>query len=1155
MSERIQEEEQLKELFEQEYQRDEWLNLLERKLPIVRFSQPILIEGDAKSFCQLGKATLADNKELGIYEIETKPRTQLHRNRVQMRQLVVGHCNKQEGDVLDGALAVYYNNSGKWRFSFISMEYRINEQGEVDTQESHPKRFTYLLGKGEKTRTAVTRFSHLNDPVTLDSLKDAFAVEQLNKEFYKKLFRWYEHAKKRVVFPNDECVDADKHVSISLIRLLTRLLFVWFIKEKKLVNQDFFDFEKVKKLVDWNKDSSYYKGILQNLFFATLNQEIKGRKFQTSTPNKSVDDAFQSINLYRYPNLFLCQDEDKILDLFNKTPFLNGGLFECLDKETRSDGNGKNKKSGKGIVHVDGFFDHGDNPLQVPNDLFFNDDKKTPGLIQLLTQYQFTVEESTPFDIEVALDPELLGRVFENLLATYNPETRKTARKESGSFYTPREVVNYMVDESLRAYFEQVCNLSGEQMDNLFRSDTAHNNLTKDEVERLIRAIDEVQVLDPAVGSGAFPMGILQRLVQILNIIDPENKQWKQRQVDIINRLPDVKSRKQALKEVEIIFSKENRFNDFGRKLYLIQNCIFGVDIQPIAVQIAKLRFFISLIIEQQPTSNKENNYGIEPLPNLETRFVAADSLMGLQLQNPQIDIFDQGLDESLNRLEDIRRRYFSAKTIKTKCEYQIKDKIMREKILDELPLEDSSELTKNNARKIAKLDLYDQNTSADWFEPEWMFSVSGGFDLVIGNPPYIRLSLNQGRLGKKYKKCDYQTFDKTGDIYQLFYERAFQLLTERGHLCYITSNKWLRAKYGDKLRNFFVEKTKPLKLLDFKGFKVFENATVDTNILLSQKTRLGDQLQTVSFKNDFCRGNNINEYVKHNAISTNVTTNTWFIGSRDEAALKEKIERIGTPLKEWDISINYGIKTGYNDAFIIDSETKEALISSNPNSAEILKPVLCGRHVQRYQARWAGLWLINTHNGYGGLPPINIENYPAVKQYLDKHYPWLEKRRDQGITPYNLRNCAYHEEFEQDKIIYPETMRQAKSHKREFPRFCLDLGKTFLTDKTAFIMVGKDLHYLAALLNSKLAKFFIPLYVYSWDDSGYLLQKIFVEQFPIPKISANEKGSFIKLVDEIIARREKGEDTTSLETEVDHLVYAAYELTDLEIDIVESLS
>ncbi len=676
-------EDELMRLFKQPYQRDDWLRMLGEQLPINQFSCPISIKGDAKAFFQLGKVSLADNKELGIYEIQTTPETRLHRNRVEMRQLVAKQCQQS---TLDGALAVYDDNSGNWRFSFISVEYKLNDQGQINRQESASKRFTYLLGNNAKVRTAVERFSRLNKTATLTDLKSAFAVEQLNKEFYEELFKWYEKAKSQVVFPNDEREEKDKHISISLIRLLTRLLFVWFLKEKGLINRNFFEFDKVRQMIDWSKESGYYKAILQNLFFATLNREITDRTFRTTTNGNPNSNNYLVAHVYRYQNIFLLQDKNAILRLFEQTPFLNGGLFECLDREANEDERRDHEKDGtirkeKLAIRVDGFSDREDNVLDVPNNLFFNEDEKQLGLITLLNRYQFTVEESTPLDADVALDPELLGLVFENLLASYNPETRQTARKASGSYYTPREIVTYMVDESLKAYFAQATNIADHKISRLFHTACAENDLTENETASLIQAIDTIKIIDPAVGSGAFPMGILQRLVQILGIVDSENKQWKQRQTDIIDKLPDPESREQALKEVETIFSKENRFNDFGRKLYLIEKCIYGVDIQPIACQIAKLRFFISLAIEQEPTDDAEDNYGVKPLPNLETKFVAADTLLALEKPN-QLTLGQTETVLSLEKeLTANRERYFHATSRTTKRNYRDKDKQLRDRL------------------------------------------------------------------------------------------------------------------------------------------------------------------------------------------------------------------------------------------------------------------------------------------------------------------------------------------------------------------------------------------------------------------------------------------------------------------------------------------
>ena len=1138
-------EDELMRLFKQPYQRDNWLRMLGERLLINQFSCPISIKGDAKAFFQLGKVSLADNKELGIYEIQTTPETRLHRNRVEMRQLVAKQCQQS---TLDGALAVYDDNSGNWRFSFISVEYKLNDQGQINRQESASKRFTYLLGNNAKVRTAVERFSRLNKTATLDDLKSAFAVEQLNKEFYENLFEWYEKAKSQVVFPNDEREEKDKHASISLIRLLTRLLFVWFLKEKGLINRNFFEFDKVRQMIDWSKESGYYKAILQNLFFATLNREITDRTFRTTTNGKPNSNNYLVAHVYRYENIFLLQDKNAILRLFEQTPFLNGGLFECLDREANEDERQGHDKDGtirkeKLAIRVDGFSDREDNVLDVPNNLFFNKDEKQLRLITLLNRYQFTVEESTPLDADVALDPELLGLVFENLLASYNPETRQTARKASGSYYTPREIVTYMVDESLKAHFAQATDIADPKISRLFHTACAENDLTENEAASLISAIDTIKIIDPAVGSGAFPMGILQRLVQILGIVDPENKQWKQRQTDIIDKLPDPESREQALKEVETIFSKENRFNDFGRKLYLIEKCIYGVDIQPIACQIAKLRFFISLAIEQEPTDDAEDNYGIKPLPNLETKFVAADTLLALEKPN-QLTLGQTNTVPSLEKeLTANRERYFHATSRSTKRNYRDKDKQLRDRLAAALQ---EAGFPTHAVDKIANWAPYDQNASADWFDAEYMFGVTKGFDVVIGNPPYIQLQKNGGRLGWLYKDAGYETFARTGDIYQLFYEKGCRLLTpQRGLLCYITSDSWLNTEYGKPLRRYFSERHTPLRLMVI-GEGTFTNAIVNTSILTAghgkseengkavDMNRLADKdfPPDASLWLPFCPQGE----------------RPWSVISAIEQPIMDKMESVGTPLKDWDVSIYYGIKTGYNDAFIIDGATKQALVAKDLRSAEILKPVLRrGHDVQRYLAKYTGWWLIDTHNGYGDVPAINIDDYPAVKSHLDRFYPRLEKRQDKGKTPYNLRNCAYHKEFTREKLVWLDLTQKG--------RFAYDDSGIYC-EATTFLMTGENIKYLCTVLNSGLIAWFMKNTAPTGMGMHPRWKKVYVERLPIPNIPANEQHPFIRLVDCILSAKSANPsaDTTEQEAEIDRLVYGLYGLTSEEIATVERI-
>ena len=427
---------------------------------------------------------------------------------------------------------------------------------------------------------------------------DALDTEELNRNFYKQLFTWFERAVKVAKFPTKQArtLQPEEHV----IRLITRLLFVWFIKEKGLIAPDLFIEEQIGPLLrEYDRDTgdSYYRAVLQNLFFATLNSEIEGRSFSTKTQSKHRDFA-----RYRFKEDIA--DPGKLLQLFAQTPFINGGLFDCLDSfESTRDGG----------YRIDCFTDNVTDPkrkeygiLSIPNRLFFDNG----GLISLFDRFQFTVEENTPTEQEVALDPELLGKVFENLLAAYNPETRETVRRQTGSYYTPRAVVDYMVDEALVASLAQKCPSSDgnaerwhDRLLDLLDYEEDYDDDTIErfedvEKENLVRAIAEIKLIDPAVGSGAFPMGALHKLTLALRRLDPQNTLWKKLQIELAGQRAaaafdtrDQAERDAELKEISATFEKY-RDSDFGRKLYLIQNSIYGVDIQPIACQIARLRFF-----------------------------------------------------------------------------------------------------------------------------------------------------------------------------------------------------------------------------------------------------------------------------------------------------------------------------------------------------------------------------------------------------------------------------------------------------------------------------------------------------------------------------------------------------------------------------------
>ena len=715
-------------------------------------------------------------------------------------------------------------------------------------------------------------------------------TEELNKQFYRKLYAWYEWTVETAKFPTDEnrVIKPEEHV----IRLITRLLFIWFIKEKGLIANELFNKAQIQDLLnedDFDNGDSYYRAVLQNLFFATLNTEIDKREF--SKENYSGNRNFSR---YRYKKQM--RDPDKLLDFFAETPFINGGLFDCLDTfEGPKDGGSR----------IDCFSDVDYKKLSIPNRLFFDENR---GLLPLLEHYKFTVEENTPIDQEVALDPELLGRVFENLLAAINPETGETARKMTGSYYTPRAIVDYMVEEALVAALSQKCQPSDgntelwdERLHYLFDyakvCDDASEWFDDQEIDAIVKTVSNLKILDPAVGSGAFPMGVLHKLTLALRRLDPDNTRWEALQKDLSGKraadafnTQDQQERDDELTEISDTFERY-RDSDFGRKLYLIQNSIFGVDIQPIACQIAKLRFFISLAIEQKPDRNAKN-FGIKPLPNLETRFVAANTLIGLK---QQMTLRSQKASRLEQALRNNREKHFHATTRQQKRACKDRDEELRAKLATELK---GLGVIADDADNIAQWDPYDQNENADWFDSELMFGITDGFDVVIGNPPYVRQEKIK-HLKSILKKL-YTCYIGTADLYVYFYERGFQLLKYDGYLCFITSNKWMRTGYGKKLRNYFILHTQPIQLLDM-GPDVFD-ATVDTNILLFQNavSDVPVTFRGVSIRPDFDRQiGNIAQYLRDNGMDMDMPTKDepWAILSSAELSLKHKIENVGIPL------------------------------------------------------------------------------------------------------------------------------------------------------------------------------------------------------------------------------------------------------------------
>ncbi len=1012
---------------------------------------------------------------------------------------------------------------------------RVSLLKDVDTRQPHTGHLKILqiLEIRRKGKGAITSFEGL-----YQYWQEVFSISLLSKNFYRELSNWYFWALQHVDFPDDFEKDEQVRNPVNVIRLITRLMFCWFMKEKGLVPDTLFDEEELKGCLNFRdvNGSTYYKAILQNLFFATLNTEM--RKDNPGS-RQFVNCRYGIQEFYRHDRLF--RDKKDALELFKNIPFLNGGLFENLDRNVgRPD-----------EIRIDCFSDRPANSerLRVPDFLFFGDenevdlsrvcgDKKRKketvrGLIRILKSYKFTIAENTPVEEEIALDPELLGKIFENLLASYNPETQTTARKQTGSFYTPREIVNYMVDESLTAYFsnalapaddEDLKKALDDKLHQLLSYSPERHLFNDNEVGIIINALDNAKILDPACGSGAFPMGILHKMVHILSKIDPENARWKQKQMDKIAEISDITVREKLLEDVEESF-RGNEL-DYGRKLHLIQNCVFGVDIQPIAVQIAKLRFFISLVADQKVDRGKKN-LGILPLPNLETKFVAANTLMGIE-RSGQLMLQSLEIDKKQDELADARQKHFSARTPKTKAKYRESDENLRAELAR--LLKERGSFGEDVAEKLANWDPYNQNVSADFFDPEWMFGIKDGFDIVIGNPPYIQIQKFSSLQKVQWEEQQYQTFDRMGDIYCLFYEKGYQLLAASGLLCFISSNKWMRAGYGVRLRKFFSEQTAPLLLIDFGNVRVFD-ATVNANILLMQKAanqkqkRNQNQMLLCRIDNDFNLTEPLAEYVSmHRYRMMQPNKAAWVVGTKDMFDITTRIEKQGIPLKDWNVKIYRGIITGCNDAFIIDRETKNRL-AEDPKNAELLKPVLTGKDIQKWKAEFKNMWLINTHNGLKkeNIPPIDVEkNYPVIWKWLEQFRKRLEKRQDKGEHWTNLRNCSYLEEFENPKIIWGNLTLNAK--------FALDTEHFYLTAPSNLLTCQdpKEIKYLLAVLNSKISSYYMRQTGYS-REGGYLeYKKIFVEKIPVKKISPSEQEPFIRLVDYILFLKQQSLTTST---------------------------
>lgn len=1069
--------------------------------------------------------------DLVVYEVK-------HRSRHNARVSLSKEAFRMLADeTQDRALVVFVpeDSNENYRFSLIEITLdAVDDSARVTKRYSNPRRYSYFLGEGIAYYTPNKYLNEKGRVVSKEDLLSRFSVEVLTKEFYQELSDWYAWAIKIIRFPNniDDKDDDAKFNNEGAIRLITRLIFVWFLKQRHLIPEEFFDERYIADnliegfnpyamvdLFSKSNESKYYKAILQNLFFAMLNSPItpEGGKELSERHFRNGRGDYDNNKLMRYESYF--KNPQLFVDLANRTvPFLNGGLFDCLDDKDHG-------------MYYDGFSDRESvkNSLIIPDYLFFGEevgknidlsewygDKKKKkvsarGIIDILKRYNFTVEENTPFDKEVSLDPELLGKVFENLLASFNPETQTTARKQTGSFYTPREIVQYMVDESLVAHLKRMV---GEELEPQYRQLMQYSDddveLTAEQRKSIMQSLYNCKILDPACGSGAFPMGILQQMVHILNRIDPDNSGWKemmlQKALDETSeayRNSSSDERKELIADIERSFDESINRPDYARKLYLIENCIYGVDIQPIAIQISKLRFFISLVVDQNTNADPTDNFGIRPLPNLEAKFVAANTLIGLVKKDASL--FDSAeIKAKENELKIAKHKIFGAKTVKTKRKYKNIVNDLRQEIADMLYA--NGAVGNDEARQLASWDMFDQNASSPFFDPEWMFGVKDGFDIVIGNPPYVLISLS---LYKKLYRNYYNWQGGKIDLYRLFIECSVKYLTNNlGIIVLITPNTFLTIPSCKLLRKKLIELTHFL-FIDNYNLTVFDTASVNNVVFGLTKLYIEDKCRIVIHEDN----HQSISYIDQANFYKNLGSEIYINIQKDDAQIINKIKNSSsTTLCQCNIQMCLG-EQPYHNTIHTPEEIKAKFLHSKiqVNSNYMLE--------------------------YGGKNIIRF----GIKERQDN---WLDYSGDLYTKP-------EFKFFHNPRIILREIVG-----KQLVATYTEDI---FLVNKSCYIIISNSddtrfLKYLLGILSSTL----IGYYVQNIGDKSK--QRLFpritmstLKNIPI-KIDKHVMEKLINVVDAClqIKRQNLGEDILLKEIEIDSLVYHLYGLTYDEVLIVD---
>ncbi|WRG22533.1 class I SAM-dependent DNA methyltransferase [Helicobacter pylori] len=982
------------------------------------------------------------------------------------------------------------------------------------------------------------------------------------------------------------------------------------------------DEEVMALLIAWNNRILFLR-LLESLLISFKHFENPFLTTENFNDFNALNTLFFEVlakkNSERLPEI----KENKILE---KIPYLNSSLFDKTPLELK----------GYEIKLLDNkkLEIYKNSVLKKHED--YQKEKSLPLLeyfFAFLRVYKFT---TTPKDIKDnqntsesrLINPSVLGLVFEKL----------NGYKE-GSFYTPSFITSYMCKESITPIvldkFNAIYQWDCKDLEAL--KGKIDRNFSNEKAKEYLNTFLTLRVCDPAVGSGHFLVSALNEMVRVayeLGLIASLYRHDLRLENDeIIIHTPEDKVFKYTIPHSENDPHHHIQKELFELKKDIIENCLFGVDINPNSCEITKLRLWIELLKYSYYIFEKGKNTNVlETLPNIDINIKCANSLISRFNLNDDLkkipnikqkiqeykDLIAQYKDPNplyplnkadlINKIQDLKNTFsLTLKDPKTKAELEkaIEKHIKKynffalddKSLLDGLdyfipslfgtpklsPKNEEEAFASYGRIRALRKKLDDALSGGEYQNAfEWRFEFPEvlddegdflGFDCIIGNPPYIRQEHIKDL--KPLLEKQYQDFyNSTADIYTYFFALAYHLLKEKGFSAFITSNKYARAKYGAKLREWLLKKTTIVSYMELNALKVFESAAVDTSIMnfIKQPPPKENSFKyyepTPDDKDDL--KNTPSLLMKQNALSTE----SFIFANATLLDLRDKMEQSGTPLKDWDIQINYGIKTGANEAFIIPTEKRDEILkncddlqkdekgmSERERTIELIKPILRGKDIKRYSYEWAYLWVINTHNGYTSalkskIPPIDIEKYPATKAHLDSHYDAIATRCDQGDTPYHLRNCAYLEDFEKEKIVYGEIVQE--------PRFYLDNGECglgyFYAEATSFILTGEHLRYLLGMLHSKLITFAFKTFYAGGGlgESGYRYKKAFIERLPIPKITPKNQELARKITDyadKILQAKEKDPkaNTQRLEKEIDALVYQLYHLTDEEIKIIEN--